>query len=47
MPPSQSAVAEQRKAARRLDEARQLLDEISNLLTEMRRTMLPGARPRE
>ena len=28
------------EAARRLDEAHQLLDEISNMLTETRRTML-------
>ena len=29
-------------AARRLDEARKLLDEITNVLTEMRRTLLRG-----
>ena len=37
------------EAARRLDEAHKLLDEIGNMLTELRRTMLPeaGARPGE
>ncbi len=34
-------------AARRLDEANRLFDEVSNMLSEMRRTMLPGARPGE
>jgi hypothetical protein len=33
------------EAARRLEEAHKLLDEISDMLTELRRTMLPGARP--
>lgn len=33
------------EAARWLDEAHRLLDEIANMLTEMRRTM-PGRRPR-
>ena len=33
-------------AARRLDEARRLLDEIANMLTEMRRTMLGAGRAR-
>ena len=32
-------------AARRLDEAHRLLEEVSNMLAEMRRTMLPGTRP--
>jgi hypothetical protein len=35
------------EAARRLDEAHKLLDEISNMLANLRRTMLPGARPGE
>jgi hypothetical protein len=33
------------EAARRLEEVHKLLDEVSNMLTELRRTMLPGARP--
>ena len=33
-------------AARRLDEAHRLLDEIANMLTEMRRTMLGAGRAR-
>jgi hypothetical protein len=32
------------EAARRLDEAHKLLDEISNMLTEMRRELLGGKR---
>jgi hypothetical protein len=34
------------EAARRLDEAHRLLDEIANMLTEMRRTMLGAGRAR-
>jgi hypothetical protein len=30
------------EAARRIDEAHKLLDEVSNMLTELRRTMLGG-----
>jgi hypothetical protein len=32
------------EAARRLDEANKLLDEVSNMLTEMRRELLGGSR---
>ena len=34
------------EAARRLDDAHKLLDEISNLLSEMRRDLLGGGRQR-
>ena len=40
----QGPVLGRAEAARRLDEAHKLLDEVSNMLTELRRTMLPGAR---
>jgi hypothetical protein len=33
------------EAARRLDEAHKLLDEVSNMLTEMRRELLGGRSP--
>jgi hypothetical protein len=33
-------------AARRLDEARKLLDEVSNMLTELRRELLGSTRQR-
>jgi hypothetical protein len=45
MPPSQSAVAEQRETARWLDEAHKLLDEIANMLVELRRTMMATNSP--
>jgi hypothetical protein len=35
------------EAAHRLEEANKLLDEVSNMLGDVRRTMLTGARPGE
>jgi hypothetical protein len=35
------------EAVRRLDEANKLLERDQHMLTELRRTMLPGARPGE